>query len=259
MVTLNRFAMVNITGISKYDHLRWSTTVKFGKIGGRIGEKFQTTVHQDISKSLRPKGWDAQISDGGRLGISLETKHEYQFEIYEKTANPSGLGKFYWSPMVELKVGTYMTNYSLGAQLGNKKFSQNNHNYITHRPKYATIHWLENLSYNLSFKGTYVHHNTMLEGYGIFTSENFSLKDDEMTPESVYVLESDQIERLTYTGNFSLSYTAMNFTIFYNYFLFSPETKLGNLRNSKYPNSPNIDIGSRWHRFSEIGITFNAR
>ncbi len=243
--------------LSKYDKLRWSSTIKFGKIGGRAGEVFQNVLHQDISYSLRPKGWDAQISKGGRLGISIEEKFEYQVTLSENDKNLNSIKIFNFVPMFEAKLGTYMTNASLGFGFSNKKFSQANHNFINHRIRQGAFHPLDYLMYSASFKSTYVVHNTMLEGYGINnTTDQDTLKADKFTPKSVYVLQSDKVQRLVHTVNICVSYTTRYATFFYNWFMFSPETKLGRL-DAKNEWSHHIDMSKRWHHFAEIGLTFN--
>jgi hypothetical protein len=240
-------------GLSKYNKMRWSYTGKVGVIGGRIGNNFQTLLHQDVSNSLRPKGWDAQIANGGRLGISFETLHEWQFfqlRIGRKSPTPN----FNSSIFVDTKIGTYMTNASLGLELSNKTFANNNHNFITQRVKMKTPTWCYPFAVSTSFKITYVVHNTMLEGYGIF--KNNEAHADDFTPKSVYFLRPEQVNRLIYTANARLSYTTTYFTLFYNWFVFSPETKLTTL-NTTVERASDIDLSKRWHHFAEIGLTFN--
>ncbi len=239
------------------DKFRWTFAIKFGQIGGRIGEQFQTALHQDISYSLRPKGWDAQISKGGRIGVSVEAKQEYQFYLDELLKTRSfKLLPMYLSPFLESKIGTYMTNASFGLQFSNKKFTTVNPHFISHRVRQGVQHWSQHFMYNLAFKTTYVVHNTMLEGYGIFnTTES---KNDPFTPKSIYFLNYDQVQRWLYTGNVTLAYTTTFATLFYNWSIFSPETKLSQL-NSKDSRILNIDIGKRWHHFAEIGLSFNVK
>jgi hypothetical protein len=243
--------------LSKYGNLRWSTTLKLGKIGGRVGAEFQSLLHQDVSYSPRPKGWNAQISNGGRLGISFETKHEFQKILCNNISNANSFTNFNFIPFVELKVGTYMTNSSVGFAFSNKKFNQNNHNFINHRTRQGVISFFDHFMYNISIKSTYVVHNTMLEGFGYFKTSDQDIKQiDNATPKSPYVLQYSQVRRITFTSNFCLSYTTRYFTVLYNYFVFSPETKLGSLKTSN-PYSSNLNLKHRWHHFAVIGVSFN--
>jgi len=245
--------------LSKYGNMRWSTTLKFGKIGGRVGGQFQTALHQDISYSLRPKGWDAQIANGGRLGISIETKHEVQKQLNKTNHHANSFKQVIFIPSIELKYGTYMTNATFGVGLSNKKFNQNNHNFINHRTRQGTFCFFDHVMYNISFKATHVVHNTMLEGYGwVRTTEKDASKIDELTPLSSYVLEEKQVRKWFGTVNLSLSYTTRHFTVFYNYFIFTPETKLGDLKSTNI-DYQKINLSKRVHRFAEIGISFNIR
>ncbi|MDF2449500.1 MAG: hypothetical protein K0R26_2004 [Bacteroidota bacterium] len=116
--------------------------------------------------------------------------------------------------------------------------------------KQGVYNFLDHVMYNISFKATGVCHNTMLEGYGMFYTT------DKLVPISVYVLEKEQVKRLIYTANVTLSYTTRYGTLFYNWFAFSPETKLQSTKTSN-PNSYNINLANRWHHFSEIGLSFN--
>ena len=246
-------------GLSRTNRMRWSTAFKLGIIGGKIGYVFQTVLHQDISSSLRPKGWDAQIAKGGRLGTSIETRHEYLLAINRlnnKSVNPNSFFKFYLVPNLDLKFGSFMTNASLGLTLTNKDFTHSNHHFINQRKNFGRFNIWDNLMYRINFTGTYVKHNTMLEGFGYWnTSETNPKKVDEFTPKSAYILQSNQVRRFIYYVNSAISYSARNFTIFYNHFIYSPETTLGNL-NAKDPRRMNIDVGHRLHVVAEIGMNF---
>lgn len=239
-------------GITKNNVYRWQYTAKFGSIGGRSGERFQTVLHQDVSNSLRPKGWDAQISNGGRLGWSLETGHEWQF--YQSDRRTDRFGNLNASTMVESKFGSYMTNLSWGLELSNKSFANCNHNYIVHKVTQTVVSIWDRFAWNASIKRTYVVHNSMLEGYGIIDSDEKRI--DEFTPKSIYYLKYNQVNRWLWTGNARVSLTTTFFTLFYNWYIFSPETKLGKL-NSTDPRAKDIDLSKRWHHFAELGIIFN--
>ncbi len=238
-------------GISRGNTYRWATIIKVGRIGGDIGGKFQNVVHQDVSNSPRPRGWAAQIANGGRLGISLEFEQGFlQRQIM------TGFTKNLWvSAFAEEKIGSYMSNASLGLRLSNKSFRQNNHNFINHRKKQIVNSWLEHFMYAVSFSSTYVQHNTMLEGYGFFNS--IEEDNDALTPESKYFLRRDQVRRFTYLLNVTISYTARYGTFFYNWKSISPETYLSNIGVPSLASGNEMNIGNRWHHFAELGITFN--
>ncbi len=238
--------------LSKYEKFRWETTLKFGRIGGKTGENFQKALHQDVSYSPRPKGWGAQIANGGRIGFSVEAKQEYQwYLIAKRTDNFFNLNT---SVFLEEKIGTYMTTGGLGLQIENKKFSQTNSNFINHRTKQGDNGFLDHLYYKIAFGATYVFHNSMLEGYGIIKSSED--KNDELTPKSRYYLKPDQVRRLTALLNITLSYTTRFATLFYNWKSYSPETYLAGI-GILSPSGREMNISKRWHHFAEIGFSFN--
>jgi hypothetical protein len=239
---------------------RTTWTIKVGKIGGSAGAKFQNTLHQDVSYSPRPRGWGAQIANNGRFGISIEGKQEFcQKSFFHKYAKgkPNGFWNMYSSFITEEKVGTYMSNLSGGLQISNKSFQQNNSNFINHRIRQTVDSRLHHFMYRVSFMTTYVKHNTMLEGYGIFKCRE---KDnDPLTPPSRYYLGTGQIQRFTYVFNYTLSYTSRYATFFYNWKSLSPETTLGKIGVNSPSSGKEMDISNRWQHFAEIGITFNIK
>lgn len=246
-------------GLAKKDKYRWTTTIKFGKIGGSAGAKFQNTLHQDISYSPRPRGWDAQISNKGRVGVSFEFKEEYQWTL-RKNLNENSFWNLHLSAISEQKVGTYMTNASLGLQLSNKNFAQNNHNFINHRVRNTVYNKFHHLMWNVSYVSTYVIHNSMLEGYGIFQTREGS--NDKLTPSSLYYLNKEkylrQVRRVVHVFGITLSYTKSFGTIFYNWKSISPETRKSYIGiKSPAGNRNEMNIINRWHHFAEIGVTFN--
>ncbi len=247
-------------GLSRRSIYRWSVLIKFGKIGGFNGSNFQAALHQDISRSPRPRGWKAQIANNGRLGISIEGSHEWEIKIKEAFDPPRDnyFWKMCWQFITNWKVGTYMTNLSAGIQLTNKNFIQNNPHHIQIRTRQNVVQRFDNLTYAISFLATGVKHNTMLQGYGIFdTNES---KDDPLTPKSLHVLTRNQVKPLTYNLNLLISYTARYATFFYKWSSFSPETNLNDTRAKRNPDDvETMKIGHRWHHFAVIGITFNVR
>lgn len=238
--------------LSKFGKFRWETTVKFGRIGGKMGENFQNVLHQDVSYSPRPRGWGAQIARGGRLGISYEAKQEYQWYLVKH--EPESFGNLNISGSLEEKIGTYMTTAGLGVQLDNKTFAQTNPNFISHRTRQGVKNRLDHFYYRVGFSAVYVLHNTMLEGYGIFKSKED--KNDAYTPKSIYYLKDPQVRRLTYVLTIGLSYTTRFATLFYNWKSYSPETYLAGI-GILSPGGKEMNISKRWHHFAEIGLTFN--
>jgi hypothetical protein len=245
-------------GLSWGNKYRWSTTIKIGTIGGTLGQNFQNALHQDISYSPRPKGWGSQISRNGRIGLSVEGKQEFaQIPVIENNISGFRVFNLLLSPFTEEKIGTYMTTGGFGLQVSNKRFAENSHNFINHRTRQTVYHWSQHIYYNMSFSSTYIFHNTMLEGYGIFSSkEEFR---DNLTPLSRYYLSSNRVERLVHKLNITLSYTTRFATIFYNWMSISPETNNSLIGIPSRASGAEMNISKRWHHFAEIGVTFNIR
>jgi len=243
-------------GLSRRSLYRWSFFIKFGKIGGYNGSDFQAALHQDISFSPRPRGWGAQIANNGRLGISIEGAHEWDKQLINHPRD-----QHFWNLHLQLpiswKAGSYMTNASIGLVLTNKSFKQNNTNYINHRTRQTVNRRSDNLMYAFSFNATGVQHNTMLQGYGI-VSTNES-KDDTLTPKSRHKLNRSQVRPIIFNTSFLVSYTARYFTVFYKWTSFSPETYQDDIKAKRYPtDTETMKIGKRWHHFAVIGISFNV-
>lgn len=242
-------------GISRGDKYRWSTVIKFGKIGGNAGPKFQNALHQDISYSPRPRGWGAQIANGGRIGFSIEFSQEFFPKKFFTGTNLNDWKNMYASIITEEKIGTYMSTASMGFRLSNKNFRQCNQNFINHRIRQTVNTFADHLMYNILFLATFVKHNTMLEGYGLMSTREED--NDVLTPSSRYYLNKDQVRRINYLFNTTVSYTTRFGTVFYNWKSISPETKLGLIGINSPCSGQEMNIAKRWHHFAEIGFTFN--
>jgi hypothetical protein len=158
--------------------------------------------------------------------------------------------------MAEEKIGTYMTNGTFGFRLSNKSFGQKDMNFISLRPQQSNKKFSDRILAEICLSTTGVLHNTMLEGYGIVnTTEHIR---DTLTPVSRYFLKPEQVHRLLVTLNTTLSYTTRFATFFYNWFAFSPETKLGKIGINSPITGVEMDISKRWHRFAEVGLIFNV-
>jgi hypothetical protein len=235
--------------LSFNNKIRWQLSIKGGLIGGTAGSKFQNTLHRDISYSDQPRGWESQIANGGRVGISFEYKLEMQRRIPDRN--------FYYSVFTEDKLGTYMTTAGLGVQVSNKSFAHTNSNFISlySRKKSERLRQVfrQHFMYNVSFTYHRIVHNTMLEGYGIFKTNEDKTYDKTI---SYYALAKERVRRNIGVLNIALSYSTKYITYFYNWKSFSPETTNGNIEIGSRASGENMDISKRWHHFAEIGVAF---
>lgn len=242
------------------------TTIKFGKIGGDLGSKFQNALHQDISSSPRPIGWGAQVANGGRVGISIEYAQTQHVKKLSRFTNEYSLTNIMTSILGEIKLGTYQTGLSFGIQIANRAFRQTNPNYIIKRTQIRLANKkayikarkiFQPFYYKISFKTDWVIHNTMLEGYGWFnTSENIKTNYDPLTPYSQWYLDYNKVKRLVPSLNITLSYTFKYMVLFYNWSSFGPDTKNENIGIKSRYSGEYLNIKNRWHHFAEIGLIF---
>jgi hypothetical protein len=234
-------------GISQYNKYRWAIDFKLGIIGSDIGYRFQKTLHQDISDSPIPRGWGAQVANGGRLGWSLEVQPEWQFPFNKTTRLKFQTG-------LDLKFGSHITHGGIMLRLSNKDFASMTHHNISAYKRNTK----NNFHYAAQITGFYVQHNSMLQGYGIYRPLETS--NDTLFRISRHRLTSDQVRNFTAIGQITIGYTFYGATVYYQYRIYSPETNLG-ITGSYRPGSNHqsdlIDLTNRWHRFGIIGITFN--
>ena len=238
--------------------VRSTFTIKAGRVGGQAGAKFQNTLHRDISYSPQPRGWAAQVGNGGRIGVSFEYTAERQDRIKDKN--------LYTNLIFDGKLGTYMTVAGVGVGITNKSFAQCNPNFISlNRRKKTDRFWQvvrQHLMYRASISYYRVVHNTMLEGYGVFKTTENTDSVVNFAPKSRYILDASRIHRNTYQLNYTVSYSTKYVTFFYNWKCYSPETTNGDIGiPSPYSvmigKPKDMDISKRWHHFAEIGVSFN--
>lgn len=235
-------------GLSYGNKYRWAIDVKLGMIGSDIGYRFQKTLHQDISDSPLPRGWGAQVANGGRLGWSLEFQPEWQLNRGIRRR------RLYFQTGLDLKLGSQITHSGLMLRLSNKNFaSVTQHNIAAYKKNF-----FNNLYYAAQITGYYVQHNSMLQGYGIF--KPLETSTDTLFRISRYRLADNQVRNFTAYGQFTLAYTFNGATLYYQYRIYSPETNLG-VTGSYRPSSNDpadvIDLTNRWHRFGVIGLSLN--
>lgn len=235
-------------GLSVNNAFRWSIDVKMGIIGSDIGYRFQKTLHQDVSDSPLPRGWGAQIANGGRLGWSVEYYPEWQLG---KT-NPAR--RHHLQTGLDLKLGSFMTHGGLMLRWSNKRFSELTH----HNIGIYKRGFCNNIHYALQGTLYYIQHNSMLQGYGI--TRPLETSTDTLFRISRYRLADNQVRNITGFGQLIIAYTFKNTTVYYQYRVYSPETFLGvtgSLRPGGTSPDDIIDLTNRWHRFGVLGISFN--
>lgn len=252
--------------LSRNNELRWDWSFAFGKIGGKRGQVLQSVLHQDVSYSPRPMGWDAQIANGGRLGFSIQYKPEYQFFTHSRMYHNPKQRHLYISAIADLMFGTFMTYGSGGFQLANKDFKSVNTSNAVQRNshtikrekklKFPYLYWNLRISYRRLV------HNSMLEGYGVtYTTEPKpweQTRRDPLTPYSLYFLKSEEVIRDLCLIDLTVSKQARYFTFFYRFSMISPETTFGDIGIKVPGTNENFNISGRWHHWATIGVCFRA-
>jgi hypothetical protein len=242
-------------GVSWNYLFRWDITLKIGRIGGDKAKILQTGLHQDISYSPRPQGWGAQVAAPGRFGISAEYRPEWLIKCLS-SKNHSSTNRdreVFTSGFLDLMMGTYMTTFGGGLEVSNRNFYTANANYMTTRNK-VIAGWFQYVMWAVRGNVKFVQHNTMLEGYGLWATTEKN--DDRFTPRSLHKLEWRQVKRTVYTFDLLLSKQTRYATIFYQYSVISPETKLDNIHISTSKGRIPMDISHRWHQWATLGVCF---
>lgn len=231
-----------------------------GQIGSNVGRDIQATLHKDITLlSQKVYGWDKQVGNGGRL--VYQVNHQFDFLLFsttnkykslitphkirrpKKNVNNKKKYKYFGLNFIgSLKgmVGGYFTGGEYGFSISTLDFTnQSGQKAIRYRKdldKKAGVY------IELGFRHRYVHHNTMLEGPGIFGTWVDDQYDDE--PTNYFVLnqaayqaeipnlerkqkyytrlssEIDQVERSIFLLDFKLNIRFRNM-IFYLYQTFT--------------------------------------
>lgn len=243
-----------ITRLGRY---RTHSQIKIGTIGSDKGSKIQSTIHKDITIwSHTPKGWDSQIAAGGRLALNYQTLGEM---IINKEPI---LGVLHFSGLGEFSVGHDQTSGRLGFSISNKDLKERGGINVDLTKNYRADKFrnrIQNgLTVNLTASYKRMFHNSMLEGYGVFTH---AVDNDPSTPIDVHTLTDDQMVRDLFIVNFDVAVRLRYVSLFWKYTLMSPEFDLP--VNSKiYPNGDiNGQIygnhnSSPWNHYATIGFLF---
>ena len=168
---------------------RARSALSVGTIGGEKTNVVQSIIHRDqVVGSIKVEGWETQIANGGRFSINYDARFEH---VLHKITRDN----FWVYPTVTagVHVGNFLTAADVGFSISNLKLIQKSGHGI---PKL----YQRKLKFICEFElmARYVQHNTMLEDFGIFKTYEDDPDDDE--PISMFVLESDQVNRwLLYT------------------------------------------------------------
>ena len=244
---------------------RTKSELKIGLIGGNTGKAFQTMIHQDLTiASRRPFGWEAQVANGGRVGIQWDYEWDPMIiskgsTIFRQQKNSAKTNEYFnvFVP-IQLHVGAQLTGADIGLGYTATNFKElSAHNDVLDRR--GKIAW----NFMMSFNYRYQHHNTMLEGFGYFKTspdEEFLGEvstscdpipwqdiDTELVDRSgqdIYVLCEDHVKRHLFIANAMLTIRSGNTVFSYQYSGISREFDFEGAKSKN------------WHQWGTVSISY---
>lgn len=239
------FASYSFIGRSKYrihscGHMRLRSEFKAGVIGGNIGNIVQSIIHRDqFVTSLKPYGWESQIANGGRFAWNLD--QYFDFMLFSGNGDIFNLNRERntWlniPVMVDLHLGNELTSFGGGIGFSNLSFKDRSGNEDIRPSKSKKVRL--NLSVNAKY--SYVMHNSMLEGIGVF--ETFPDDDDPLAPKDIYRLEADEVVRHLFLAELFIGIQTMKATVYWKLTI-----------NTEEYNKPKAKEIYQWGRF---GLNF---
>lgn len=249
-------------GIGRRYNTRWTNQVRVGTIGGRFGHNFQYFLHRDISFSPYPTGWDAQISNPGRLAFQYNFKHEFQFLWKQSNAQDSAF-RVVPSGSYEVAAGHFMSYVEVGFNLSTQNFKDRNQDNVMplvrtykENEKFQKVRGYLNLA--ISARG--VIHNTMMEGYGVFCTKETDT--GSFATASLYKMEYEDLRRVVFFSSFTLGLRFRNINLLYSHQIKSPEFSknwegvINIPSDNPDESSKTIQLSKYWHQYATIGLVY---
>jgi hypothetical protein len=223
---------------------------QIGQIGTNAGNEIQAMLHKDIiTTSQKVYGWENQIANGGRWTVQFNQKidlmlfssiNKYtsifrpkkinnKFTTYKNSNevhNPNmqylGINIF---NSTELFFGGYYTAVGSGIVISGLDFTrQSGQNLIASKRKNI---YEFGFNWELGIKYRYIIHNTMLEGFGLFSTYADDPYDDESP--TTYSLSPEQINRHVLIGDLKLNFKWRKMTFFYSFSIITKEYKMNEI------------------------------
>lgn len=259
------FASAQFFGRTKYrmhrrGHVRHTGQFQMLILGGKIAPYFQELLHKDVAvSSVKPVGWNNQISNGGRLGLHIY--HKFDFMLFSENASIFGTKTPFFrflNPFLSVDLQASHERSFAGAQLSfsSQDFFNSSGNYQDFQlKKLQKIR----LDYLVNFRYQYVLHNSLLEDFGMFKRAEDDPFDDEFL--SVYFLQKNQIRRNVFTVNLQLNCRYRNVSFFYQVFLHTKEfteRERPPTIDPEYAAILNERFKYKWYGYGSIGFVFNV-
>lgn len=248
--------------LHKKGYLRHTGEFDLMVIRSQIGRYFQELLHKDFTvSSIKPVGWDHQISNGGRLGATIH--HKFDFLLLSENASIFNgrkcAGMKFLNPYLsaEGQLSHEKTFIAAAATISSRDFYNSSGNHTDFKLKQ-----LQKLrfDYSLGLQLSYVFHNSLLGDFGITKRIDDDIYDDEFL--STYYLPENLIVKWVWKVSGQINYHYRNTTLFYSF----------NLQKKEFREQPLYDVGNQAYKnilenrfdytvygWGAFGLIFNLR
>ena len=216
------FGSYEYFGRSKYrlhrrGFIRMASSMRFGTIGGKKSNTFQSVIHRDQTyKSIKVKGWDKQVANGGRFAWNID--HKLDLMLLSRCGDVFNLGcrdgvsrnlNIYTT--ANLHIGNHISSVGGGIGYTTLDFkNQSGTEDIKLRPGRNS-----RISFTAEAWYQRIIHDSMIEGFGLFKTFPDDPFDDEPTVSLPYELSGDEVVRDIASISASLNWRVNKATFFY--------------------------------------------
>jgi len=229
-------------------------------IGSQTGKYFQELLHKDFTvESIKPVGWNNQISNGGRLGYSLYHKFDFLLSSENssiikpwKTTKTKFINPFL---SFEGQLSHERTYVGSSLNISSSNFSNSSGKLNDFKLKKLQKYRFD---YLVGAKMSYVVHNSLLGDFGITQRYDDDKFDDEFL--SNYFLTSNLIENWVWDFYSQVSFKYRKTTFFYTLNFQKKEFKERTYEEGIDDNYKRIlenRFNYNFYGYGTIGIVFN--
>ncbi|MNK00323.1 hypothetical protein D3C87_181060 [compost metagenome] len=201
--------------LHKNGHIRHTGRFNLMIIGGSQGQFFQELLHKDFTvSSIKPVGWEHQISEGGRLGFTIHHK----FDFLLSSPNAALFEKWkcdkmrFFNPFFSFESRFSYDRTFLGGSLNfsSRDFFNSSGNQGDF--KLSKLQKVR-VDYVLGFDLQYTIHNSTISDFGMFKRQDDDPYDDEYT--SYYYMSRDQLIPWIWKARLRVNFRYRQATFFY--------------------------------------------
>lgn len=246
--------------LHKKGHIRHTGRFNLMIIGGDQGRFFQELLHKDfIVSSIKPVGWDHQISEGGRLGFTVHHKIDFLLSspdaaLFEKwkSDNMRFLNPFF---SFESRFSFDRTFIGGSLNFSSRDFfnSSGNHGDF----KLSKLQKIR-VDYVLGVDLQYTIHNSTISDFGMFKRYDDDPYDDEYV--SSHYLSKDQLIPWIWKAHVRVNFRYRQATFFYEIVVNRKEFRelpLDDVLNPEYRKMLEERFDYKVYGVGTIGLIFN--